>query len=249
MTKDGFRTKYLHVKVPTAGKVRREALNRIYDAERSLTVDWSRFFFVCETLSVKICPIPVKPCLSLSGRARDREKKAAQSARLLLPASGEIVADNCPDSPRSSHSSDPLPLGDAPSTWDPYGWDDLFDVSKKVPPPIERTDAVVQTRVETNDAAVQTEPWPPGANEKDVCAMCLFAAMQKTRESPNVMVEKALTASCKKDITRMRTKSWKLSRTRRTQWVACLMGMFHFEIYLRTSHHHHAALDELQKNF
>ena len=198
MTKDGFRTKYLHVKVPTAGKVRREALNRIYDAERSLTIDWSRCFFVCETLSVKICPIPVKPCLSLSGRARDREKKAAQSARLLLPASGEIVAENCPDSPRSSHSSDPLPLGDAPSTWDPYGWDDLFDVSKKVPPPIERTDAVVQTRVETNDAAVQTEPWPPGANEKDVCAMCLFAAMQKTRESPNVMVEKALTASCKR---------------------------------------------------
>ena len=181
------------------------------------------FFFVCETLSVKICPIPVKPCLSLSGRARDREKKAAQSARLLLPASGEIVADNCPDSSRSSHSSDPLPLGDDPSTWDPYGWDDLFDVSKKVPPPIERTDAVVQTRVETNDAAVQTEPWPP-VLMKRMCVPCACLQLCKKQGSLPMSWWRRPWLLHAKDITRMGTKSWKLSRTRRTQWVACLMG-------------------------
>eukprot|EP00435_Cladocopium_sp_Y103_P051002 s1327_g15.t1 len=137
MRKDGSRWKYLDVKVPEKGPLRRSGLQDLYNRKRSLMLRRER--------------------------ERDERKLRASGA-----AADADVAEG------------------AIASWDPYA------------PGISECDMAVVPgegcMAEEPKGCTAEEPKPDGS----LCAMCLFAAMQKGKESTNVHIEKALTESQKR---------------------------------------------------
>lgn len=177
MVKDGCRWKYLDVQVPAKGPLRRSGLQCIYTRKRSLMLSFGMFW---HHLSVELgCMFKHKrgvelSCVARGGKSiwgRERERDEQQ-----LRASASVAADDTES---------------AVATWDAYGPCNSDCDMAVVPGEGSIAEEPKPDGLVPGGGCITEEPKPDGS----LCAMCLFAAMQKGKESTNMQVKKALTKS------------------------------------------------------